>query len=204
MRGLGPRSRKAHGTHLLSSRREACSRSHRIAGSPRRLLELLLSTLVAGAALAPLAVGTVGVFDTPAGADPPSGNLFTYTGSSKTWTVPPGVTRVYLDVEGAQGGGPASDPGAGGLGGRTQALIPVTPGEVLTVDVGGVGSAGVGGWNGGGAGGHSFYNPYDKGFGGGGASDIRQGEPGWAIAGSWRAAVEGQPEPRRRRRRARW
>ncbi len=124
--------------------------------------------------------------------------------------VPAGVTCMEVVVAGAAGGsgqdfgvelppppdteGSEGDAGSlggdGGLGGRTSAELIVTPGEVLQVNVGGVGTdaggprdaagaeayesaegdgAGTpGGFNGGGAGGGG-------GGGGGGASDIRQG-----------------------------
>jgi len=127
--------------------------------------------------------------------------------------VPAGVTCVDVVVAGAAGGrgqdfdeligspptpGSEGDGGNGGslggepgLGGRTSAELIVTPGEVLQVNVGGVGtdatgdrrngeapeaydsaegggSGGIGGFNGGGYGGSG-------GGGGGGASDIRQG-----------------------------
>ncbi|NBV92672.1 MAG: hypothetical protein EBR91_10980, partial [Flavobacteriia bacterium] len=93
---------------------------------------------------------------------------FTYTGSQQTWTVPAGVTSITVDAQGAQGG--TSGYGTGGLGGRLQATLPVTPGATLFINVGGQGNTSVGGWNGGGA-------PYACGCaaGGGGATDIRIG-----------------------------
>jgi hypothetical protein len=60
---------------------------------------------------------------------------------------------------------------AGGKGARVQTTVPVTPGEVLRVNVGGAGGQGVAGWNGGGA-------ASGIGGGGGGSSDIRQGGTG--------------------------
>ena len=93
---------------------------------------------------------------------------FNYTGSQQTWTVPAGVNSINVDVQGAQGG--TSSYGSGGNGGRIQATIPVTPGQVLNINVGGQGTISAAGWNGGGA-------PYGCGCvgGGGGASDIRIG-----------------------------
>ncbi|NCU77329.1 MAG: hypothetical protein EBV59_10410, partial [Synechococcaceae bacterium WB7_1C_051] len=93
---------------------------------------------------------------------------FNYTGSQQTWTVPAGVTSVTVDVQGAQGGATAW--GNAGLGGRTQATIPVSPGSTIYINVGGQGNTSVGGFNGGGA-------PYGCGCvgGGGGASDVRIG-----------------------------
>lgn len=111
-----------------------------------------------------------------------SGNTqtFSYTGSAQTFTVPAGVGSITFDIQGAQGGIgynlPAVTPG---LGGRVQGTITTTPGEVLQINVGGVGGAGgttVGGtpgWNGGGSGGG--WSGGRSGGGGGGASDIRRG-----------------------------
>ncbi|HEY6162284.1 MAG TPA: T9SS type A sorting domain-containing protein [Bacteroidia bacterium] len=112
---------------------------------------------------------------------------FNYTGSVQTFTVPSCVTSLTIDVRGGQGGtvtnatiSPTSAPG--GSGGRVQAVIPVTPGQVLQINVGGQGMSdgatlscvtATGGFNGGGTGygGYNSYN-YNAG-GGGGASDIR-------------------------------
>ncbi len=96
---------------------------------------------------------------------------FGYTGGPVAWTVPAGVDTVTMTADGAQGGDGGD--GHGGLGGEATADVPVTPGQVLQVDVGGQGSSaaagGAGGWNGGGATGGS------QAAGGGGASDIRAG-----------------------------
>ena len=97
---------------------------------------------------------------------------FNYTGAVQTYTVAAGVTTLSVDMAGAQGGNGYSNFSSGGLGGRVQCTMNVTPGQVLYIYVGGAGAVGVGsgnaaaGYNGGGVGG-----PY--GGGGGGASDIR-------------------------------
>lgn len=138
-----------------------------------------------------LATGPAVLWPAGAGAEPVS-TVFAYNGtdgsdgSPQTFTVPDGVCRVTVDALGAQGGRggsgqfPAGPGGEAGLGGRVAATIAVTPGEVLTVRVGGAGldgsledpspSSGFGGFNGGGAGGD-----ISGGGGGGGASDVRQG-----------------------------
>jgi hypothetical protein len=85
-------------------------------------------------------------------------------GSSQTWTAPAGVTSAYFALYGAKGYG-----GDGGLGGETTGVVRLTPGTVVTINVGGAGGFGDGGFNGGGDGTGSI------GFGGGGASDIRIG-----------------------------
>lgn len=101
---------------------------------------------------------------------------FNYTGSYQSWQVPAGVTAVSVDSRGAAGG-----PGnytSGGLGGRIQTTISVTPGETLYVYVGGQGGLPGGGFNGFAYGGTLDCNPYCGGAsagGGGGASDIRRG-----------------------------
>jgi len=102
---------------------------------------------------------------------------FSYTGAMQTFTVPTGVTQLTLDVKGAQGGGNATV--IGGLGGRVQSVLSVTPGQVYNIFVGGQGDpTGTAGYNGGGTGiGGSLATP---GSGGGGATDIRFG--GIALA----------------------
>jgi hypothetical protein len=91
---------------------------------------------------------------------------FANTGAIQTYTVPTGVTSVLVDAVGAAGGSTATI--AGGLGGRVQAALPTTPGEVLFIFVGGVSGNSAAGFNGGGAG-------TAPGMGGGGATDIRRG-----------------------------
>lgn len=93
---------------------------------------------------------------------------FNFTGSVQTFVVPPCVNTVTINCLGAQGAITATN---GGLGGRGQADVPVTPGETLYVYVGGQGQAPAGGWNGGGPGGD---NGSVQGGGGGGASDVRR------------------------------
>ena len=95
---------------------------------------------------------------------------FAYTGAEQVFTVPGGVDSVQVDALGAAGG--AGDPTApGGIGGAADAPVSVSPGEVLYIEVGGVGnraaSPGAGGWNGGGDGASA------EGGGGGGGSDVR-------------------------------
>ncbi len=97
---------------------------------------------------------------------------FSYTGGTQSFTVPIGVTSITVDAYGAQGGS------GGGLGGRVQATLVVTPGQALQVRVGGQGgnsALGVvtGGYNGGGSSGSC--GPQYCGSGGGGASDVRTG-----------------------------
>lgn len=138
-----------------------------------------ISKLAIGGILAAILFGS----DVTAQSSDQSSRTFNYTGKSQTFKVPEGVTSLHVEVEGASGGSSAARDGSlygyPGLGGRVEATIPVTPGEVLTLTVGGAGkdataqSAGKGGFNGGAIGG--FYATEYAGGGGGGASDIRRG-----------------------------
>ena len=64
---------------------------------------------------------------------------FVWVGASdQQWTVPSGVTNIYVKLWGAggAGGGPGWSTGSfGGGGGHTRGIIPVTPGETLTIRV---------------------------------------------------------------------
>ncbi|MFH9348042.1 Ig-like domain-containing protein [Kitasatospora sp. NPDC017646] len=118
-----------------------------------------------------------------AGSCVQTGNLVTctfgYTGAADSFTVAAGVTQVGFDVKAAFGG-------AGAAGAEVTGTLAVTPGQVLQVDVGGVGgdatlrgpggdTPGTGGFNGGGNGGPATDTGGHAGGGGGGASDIRSG-----------------------------
>ena len=105
---------------------------------------------------------------------PGSSQSFSYTGADQTYSVPSGVTALTVDVYGAEGG--EFDGAFGGPGGLVQAVIPVTPGQVLTVKVGGAGGDGTPGWPNGGGAGH--------GGGGGGSSSILLGTTVLAEAGA--------------------
>ncbi|WP_296686944.1 glycine rich domain-containing protein [Flavobacterium sp.] len=59
---------------------------------------------------------------------------FTFTGSDQTWEVPANITSILVEAYGAQGG---NRDVAGGLGGKVQAIVKVTPGETLYLMVGG-------------------------------------------------------------------
>jgi hypothetical protein len=98
---------------------------------------------------------------------------FKYTGEEQTFTVPAGVTSVHVTATGAAGS-EGSEGSAAGHAAITEAELPVTVGQILYVEVGGLPTtspgcypqiACIGGFNGGGS---SHY-----GGGGGGASDVR-------------------------------
>ena len=110
---------------------------------------------------------------------------FVYTGAPQTYTVPAGVTRLAVEAQGA-GGALASTypylgtPSVPGFGARLKTTLFVTPGQVLTLYVGGAGTTAkspsqysTGGYNGGGLAGN--YSQVGGGGGGGGATDIRTG-----------------------------
>jgi hypothetical protein len=96
---------------------------------------------------------------------------FFYTGKAQEFKVPAGVTQLNVIALGAHGDY-NSEGGSAALGGRVHAVIPVTPGEMLVVYVGGNASGRIGGFNGGADGGTANYSAY--GYGGGGASDVRR------------------------------
>jgi Glycine rich protein len=81
------------------------------------------------------------------------------------WTVPAGVCSATFDLFGAEGSTTAG-------GAEVTATLPVVPGTPLDIYIGGEGFRGKGGYNGGGP-------ASNKGVGGGGATDVRDG-PGLA------------------------
>ncbi len=139
-------------------------------------LPAISSVLVPAAAQAASVLGPSVVYDTP---------------GVYTWRVPDGVTTAQFDVYGAQGGagrGLSLGP-PGGRGAYVRAALSVTPGESLTITVGGrggdastTGDGGAGGSDGGGDGGNGYGGASigEGGGGGGGASEVRSG-PGLAT-----------------------
>lgn len=117
-----------------------------------------------------VSVGTV-VVPTVASAASPQVTTFSFTRGEQAYTVPPGLSAVTIVATGAPGGGPSSGLRAG-RGAVVSAIVPITPGEVLYVEVGGIGGHPAGGFNGGGAGGTNTDVRLSE-FGGGGASDVR-------------------------------
>jgi hypothetical protein len=112
--------------------------------------------------------GSFGMPTAPVSPDAASHRkTFNYTGGEQPFKVPAGVTSIDVDARGAAGAGYITGYiGQGGRGGRVTATMPVQPGQMLYVYVGGEAHRGTGGFNGGGNGG---------GWGGGGASDVRAG-----------------------------
>ena len=90
----------------------------------------------------------------------------TTLGSNQTFTVPVGVTSINVYIWGAAGGSENNAASRGGAGAMVQGVLSVSPGQILTILVGGGGqSSGAGGFGGGGAGATGYP-------GGGGRSSI--------------------------------
>lgn len=78
---------------------------------------------------------------------------FNFTGAIQTWTVPSGVTLIYVDVAGAQGGSGGTN--IGGKGGKVSGIMAVTPGDILQITVGGQSTTNIAVYGFGGNGGRS-------------------------------------------------
>ena len=96
---------------------------------------------------------------------------YTWTGSSKSWTVPAGVSLITVVANGGAGGNGGndnSDGGAGGPWGRAGGTISVTQGDVIRVLIGGAGGNGSGcvANTGAGSGGGSEFSGMGGGAGG--------------------------------------
>ena len=98
------------------------------------------------------------------------------TSAPDTFTVPAGVTSITASVAGGSGGGGhAPSTNLGGAGGSVVARVPVTPGQTLTVVVGGKGADSIIALTGTAAGG----------YGGGGDGTSRNGTDGAGGGGSF-------------------
>jgi hypothetical protein len=141
------------------------------------------------------------------GAAPPGGAqtplepvLFGFTGESQTYEVPSdgSVCAITVDAAGANGGTALA---IGGSGGQVVATLPVAPGEVVTIDVGGVGTSvssgatgGSGGFGGGAPGGDSVGGLAIGAAGGGGATTIGGSSGVLLVAGGGGGAGPGGGE----------
>lgn len=95
---------------------------------------------------------------------------YRYVGKEQSFRVPANVRNIYIIAIGGRGGGATAS-----FGSRVSAVLPVSGGEVLQIRVGGNGAQTDGGYNGGGKGGfYGFSNDKHNGYGGGGATDIRE------------------------------
>lgn len=109
-------------------------------------------------AIAIVFAATINIFSQNDGRD---SVVFNAKSKAQTWQVPDGITKIYIDAYGAQGGSEK-----GGKGGRVQSTMTVSPGTKLSINVGSQPTDSTGGLNGGGKG-------CGNGYGGGGATDIR-------------------------------
>ena len=119
-----------------------------------------------------LLAGTLTPILESVGASSTVTQTFSFTGSTQMFTVPPGVTAIGVTLLGGQGGRGGGDsqgsPTPGGYQGVVTGSIDVTPGQVITVAVGGGGGTGVSS-RGSAAGGSAGSNPladYDGAVGG--------------------------------------
>jgi hypothetical protein len=145
------------------------------------MLSVAIVALLAGCGGSQPPIGAPG---TILGARPNTteSKTFKFTGAAQSFVVPANVTTITVTAYGASGA--SQNNYKGGNGGEIKAALPVSAGETLYVVVGGEGavdsgySNGLGGFNGGGNGGlpNDFY--LSGGYGGGGASDVREGNSG--------------------------
>lgn len=113
---------------------------------------------------------------------PPTGEAsFAYTGGEQQFVVPAGTTAILVTAVGAAGATPQNtigcgSPEMGGEGGASSGVLQVTPGETLSIYVGGMGQQGNNGGFNGGAGSCASSASC---AGGGGGTDLRQGGQSW-------------------------
>jgi hypothetical protein len=100
---------------------------------------------------------------------------FQYTGAIQTWTVPAGVTTLFVESHGAAGGD--ANTTLGGKGGKVTSYIPVTPGQVLYITVGGKPTTQTPVYGYAGTGGFSSGNSSNVSRAGGGLSSIATANP---------------------------
>ncbi|MDQ1425594.1 MAG: hypothetical protein QOD72_3092, partial [Acidimicrobiaceae bacterium] len=132
----------------------------------------------------------VGVQADPVAASSVISTTYNYTGATDTFTVPDGVTSMTVTLKGGQGGlGGRDSQGApipGGYQGVVTGVVTVTPGDVITIAVGGGGGEG---WSSAGnaPGGYAGRNPisaYDGAVGGRAGYDGSSGGGGGSGAAS--------------------
>ena len=127
--------------------------------------------------------GVTGPAGTGSGLNFTNKVALSYTGSAQTWTVPNGVTQIFVKLWGAGGGGAyTSGNGPGGGGGFVSGVLPIPNGTTSLTVV--VGQGGFGGSN-------SGTNPNTSGpYGGGGLSSPGNGYSG---SGGGRSAIQFTP-----------
>ncbi|MEG9622057.1 glycine-rich domain-containing protein [Pseudomonas guariconensis] len=109
------------------------------------------------------------------------------------WTVPPGVTKVDVEVRGGGGSGgfgsQDTGSGGGGGGGISKRLCTVTPGAVITVTVGAGGAAVSTVGATGNAGGASSFGSFCSATGGSGGSSGSGAGGGYGAGGDFNASL---------------
>lgn len=148
----------------------------------RRLAAVALSILLAPAAVLPAQASTAPALALPPGCSQPAVGdpitcTFSFTGVAESFTVPDRVAQVTVTAYGGHGATPDQS-GAlpGGSGGVATGTFGVTPGDTLTVSVGGDGVGFQGGF-GYGRGGSSDFTTLGAGGGGGSAVQDDAGDP---------------------------
>src|ERR1039458_7832125 len=109
----------------------------------RAMVMALIVVVPSGAALSRGSDNAAAAGGCPAGMTLTTGVCtvkFLWTGKAQSFTVPTGVTAMTMDVLAASGGSGFSIAGHGGWGGEEKETVPVTPGQNLTIIVGGWGS----------------------------------------------------------------
>ena len=153
----------------------------------RKLRTIVGHGAVLTAAAALLATGLVEFESAPAEAF--DGSVTATVPGTYTWTVPAGVTQISIEAYGAQGGGIVEmGQGVGGRGAEVKAVVPVSPGQVITYVVGAHPLHRAGGIGGGGDGSDAYLGP---GAGGGGASWVKIGSTPLVVAGGGGGAALG-------------
>ncbi len=135
--------------------------------------------------------GSTACVNDPAGSETtPGGRVFCFSGASTNFTVPTvpaGITQCTVKLWG--GGGGSGNSYDGGAGGFVHGSFNVTPGEVLTIYVGGGGTSGNGMQpgafpDGGNSGQKVASGPESRGAGGGSSSIWRPGNNLVVMAGA--------------------
>lgn len=142
-------------------------------------------TTASAAATAMLAAGLIAIAPQAAHAAPGSKTFNTSGGLNQQWVVPADVHSLKVTVKGAAGGAGGIEGGSGGRGASGTAIVPVTPGQLVTVYLGKRGGdahtdnstgEGAGGNSAGaakgGAGGEGAFPGGGAGGGGGGATEV--------------------------------
>jgi hypothetical protein len=154
--------------------------------------------IVASSATLAVALGAAAGLVTPANAASTIGcdvgsctATFAYSGATETFTVPPGVTALTIAMSGAQGGKITFANLPGAKGASVGGVLPVTPGQQLTVLVGQAGVGGGGATFGGG--GATLPTSYLGSGGGGSFVFDAAGQPLLVAGGGGGATVLSQP-----------